>query len=98
MADGASPAPTSSADSSELELLRMQLAASRQRESELVHRLEVFKHEQQKIKTEANEPSLSDGVSSGANSPVLAPGMPLKNIVSNPKTGASLGLMVCARF
>ncbi|OCB91988.1 hypothetical protein A7U60_g696 [Sanghuangporus baumii] len=94
MADGASPAPTISTDSSELELLRMQLAASRQRESELVHRLEVLKHEQQKIKTEANEPSLSDGISSGANSPVMAPVLPLKNIVSNPKTGASLGLMV----
>ncbi|KAL5487459.1 hypothetical protein ACEPAI_5567 [Sanghuangporus weigelae] len=94
MADGASPAPTTSTDCSELDLLRMQLAASRQRESELVHRLEVLKHEQQKIKTEANEPCLSDGISSGANSPVMAPVLPLKNIVSNPKTGASLGLMV----
>ncbi|KAL5507674.1 hypothetical protein ACEPAH_5292 [Sanghuangporus vaninii] len=94
MADGASPEPSSSTDSPELDLLRMQLAASRQRESELVHRLEMLKHEQQKVKMESNEPSLSDGTSSGANSPVMAPTLPFKNIVSNPKTGASLGLMV----
>ncbi|KAL5487458.1 hypothetical protein ACEPAI_5566 [Sanghuangporus weigelae] len=94
MADGASPDPSSSTDSSELDLLRMQLAASRQRESELVHRLEMLKHEQQKVKMEANEPSLSDGTSSGANSPVMAPTLPFRNIVSNPKAGASLGLMV----
>ncbi|KAL5527988.1 hypothetical protein ACEPAG_6789 [Sanghuangporus baumii] len=94
MADGASPEPSSSTDSSELDLLRMQLSASRQRESELVHRLEMLKHEQQKIKMETNEPSLSDGTSSGANSPVMEPTLPFRNIVSNPKTGASLGLMV----
>ncbi|KAL5529832.1 hypothetical protein ACEPAF_6089 [Sanghuangporus sanghuang] len=94
MADGASPEPSSSTDSPELDLLRMQLAASRQRECELVHRLEMLKHEQQKVKMETNEPSLSDGTSSGANSPIMAPTFPFKNIVSNPKTGASLGLMV----
>ena len=72
----------------------MQLAASRQREVELVHRLEMLKHEQQKIKTEANDLSLSDNESSGSNSPIMGPTVPLKNIVSNPKAGASLGLMV----
>ena len=77
-----SPAP--SHDSSELDLLRMQLAASRQREADLVHKLEVLKHETNKIKTEASEPSLSDGASSGSNSPTTVPGLP----------GASLGLMV----
>ncbi|EJD01758.1 uncharacterized protein FOMMEDRAFT_22103 [Fomitiporia mediterranea MF3/22] len=95
LADGQTPStPSLSSESSELELLRMQLASARQREIELVHRLEVLKHEQ-KVKTEASEPVLSDGTNSdaGANSPLMAPAS-LKNIVANPKGGASLGLMV----
>ncbi|EJD01760.1 uncharacterized protein FOMMEDRAFT_169806 [Fomitiporia mediterranea MF3/22] len=95
LADGHTPSsPSPSSESSELELLRMQLQSSRQREVELVHRLEVLKHEQ-KVKTEASEPTLSDGTNSdaGTNSPFMAP-VSFKNIVANPKGGASLGLMV----
>ncbi|KAI5120326.1 hypothetical protein M0805_000386 [Coniferiporia weirii] len=94
LAGGRSSSPLSSAssDSSELDQLREQLAAARQRETELAHRLETSQH--QKVKTEAYEPVLSEGTSSGASSPLLGPFSPLKSAITSPKGGASLGLMV----
>ncbi|KAH8103172.1 hypothetical protein DFH11DRAFT_1773853 [Phellopilus nigrolimitatus] len=69
--------------SSELDHLRVQLAAARQREAELARRLETS--QQQKVKTELCEPVLSEGSNSGASTPILGAGSP---------AGASLGLMV----
>ncbi|KAH8103173.1 hypothetical protein DFH11DRAFT_1657120 [Phellopilus nigrolimitatus] len=81
-----------SPDSSELDHLRVQLAAARQREAELARRLETS--QQQRVKTELCEPVLSEGSSSGTSTPILGAGSPLRNIVGNSKGGASLGLMV----
>lgn len=103
LADGLSPPPASSPsdsssnhnNSAELEILRMQLSASRQREAELNHQLAMLQQQkEQNVKTESFEPILgSEGTSSGANSPLMTAST-LKNVVANPKGGASLGLMV----
>lgn len=87
---------TSSADD-ELDVLRAQLADAKRREAELAQRLEQAasgKSASDEIKRELYEPTLSAcdnmSTSSGASSPLLGP----RNVVANPKTGASLGLMV----
>ena len=82
----------------ELDTLRAQLAEAKRREAELAQRLEQAAAGKpaaaDEVKRELFEPALSacDGMStsSGASSPLLGP----RNIVANPKTGASLGLMV----
>ncbi|THH10111.1 hypothetical protein EW145_g1557 [Phellinidium pouzarii] len=97
LAEGQSPEPrsrssSSSSDPSELDDLRVQLAATKQREAELSRRLETSL--QQNIKMEIYEPMLNDGTSSGARSPHMGPDSSLKNIAAKSKGGASLGLMV----
>ena len=91
-------------DSSNTELgaLRAQLAEAKRREAELAQRLEQAASSAsgtaEDIKRELYEPTLSAAASdamstsSGASSPLLAP----RNVVANPKTGASLGIMVRA--
>ena len=94
----------------ELEDLHSQLAAARQRERELNEQIEQLQstttsqQQQQHVKTESQEPALSasssdDGSSSGASTPLLTPtsSFPL-SLRANPKSGASLGLMVCLVF
>ncbi|THH10110.1 hypothetical protein EW145_g1558 [Phellinidium pouzarii] len=83
---------SSSSECTELDQLREQLAEARHRQAELEHRLETSQ-QQYKVKSEMYEPMLSEGTCSGASSPFMGPGS-LKNIVTNPKGGASLGLMV----
>ena len=115
--DGRTPPPDTPSSSStssvsaqkELEDLRSQLAAARQRERELNEQIEQLQstttsQQQQHVKTESQEPALSasssdDGSSSGASTPLLTPtsSFPL-SLRANPKSGASLGLMVCLVF
>ena len=114
--DGRTPPPDTPSSSStssvsaqkELEDLRSQLAAARQRERELNEQIEQLQStttsQQQHVKTESQEPALSasssdDGSSSGASTPLLTPtsSFPL-SLRANPKSGASLGLMVCLVF
>lgn len=79
----------SSTDSQELEQLRIQLAQAKEREAELMRRLEASTSQ---VKTEPCDPTMSDTASSAESSPTLGP----TSLVGVPtaKSTASLGLMV----
>ena len=103
LAEGRTPPPdiaSSYPNKKGLDELRAQLEAARQREQELNEQLEKLQTITQHVKTESQEPALSasssdDGSSSGASTPLLTPtsSFPL-SLRTNPKSGASLGLMV----
>lgn len=99
LADGRSSSParsspsasedSGSAEPQELQQLRTQLAMAKDRENELMRRLEASAAQ---VKSEPCDPTMSDSESSAESSPTLGP----SSLIDTPsaKNATSLGLMV----